>query len=60
MTIAFDLALDAIEEVALKLLHLAASQAGHMHVIALRTPLVKMPFPFNVEQVEFVHQTVPF
>ena len=37
VAVALDLAFDAVEEIALELLHLAAAQAGHVHVVALRT-----------------------
>ena len=48
LAIALDLALDAIEQVALEFLHFPATQAGHVHVIALRTAFVKMPFPLHM------------
>ncbi len=50
--------LHAIEQVALKLLHFAATQASHVHVVALRTPFVEVPFPLHMQQVEFVHESL--
>src|SRR5215472_4075484 len=49
LAIALDLPFDAIEQITLELLHAAASQTGHVHVIALRPPLVKVAFPFHVQ-----------
>ena len=51
-----DLALNAVEQFALEFLHLAAAQAGHVHVVALGTPFVEMPFAFDMQQVQLVHQ----
>lgn len=59
-TVAFDLTLEAVEEVALELDDLAATQAGHMNMIALRTPLVIMLLALHVHEVEFVDQPVAF
>src|SRR5271157_595690 len=58
LAIALDLSLHAVEQVALEFLHLAAPQAGHVHVVALRTPLVEVTFPLYVQQVEFIHQSL--
>ena len=58
VAVAFDLSLDAVEEVALELLHLAATQTCHVHVVALRAPLVKVSLALHVQQVQFVDQAV--
>ncbi len=47
-----------VEEVAFELLHLAAAQAGHVHVVALRTALVEVAVAFDVQQVELVRQAL--
>ncbi len=58
VAVALDLAFDAVEEVALELLHLAAAQAGHVHVVALRATLVEVALALDVQQVELVDQAV--
>ena len=60
VAVALDLSFDAVEEVAFELLHLAAAQARHVHVVALRTPLVEVAFALHVQQVELVDEAVPF
>jgi len=53
-----DLAFQAIEQVALKLSDLAAAQAGHVDVIALRPAFVVMLFSLQMHQIQLVHQAV--
>jgi hypothetical protein len=48
VAIPLDLPLKAVEEVALKLRDLAATQTCHVDVIPLRTPLVVVLFPLEV------------
>src|SRR5215472_9986000 len=47
-----DLAFQAIEQVALKLSDLAAAQAGHVDVIALRPAFVVMLFSLQMHQIQ--------
>jgi hypothetical protein len=56
--VALDLPLQSVEEVTLKLKDLPTAQAGHVNVVALRTPLVKVFLTLHVHQVEFVNQSV--
>ena len=57
--VAFDLTLKAVEEIAFKFHDLAATQAGHMDVIALRTPLVEVLLALHVHKIEFVNESMP-
>jgi len=54
--IALDLALQAVEKIALELHYFAASQASHVDVIPLWPAFVVMLLPLHVHQVEFVYQ----
>jgi hypothetical protein len=56
--VALDLAFEAIEKSTLELGDLAAAQASHVDMIALRTTLVKMLFSLQVHEIEFVNQAV--
>jgi hypothetical protein len=56
--VALDLPLQSVEEVTLKLKDLPTAQAGHVNVVALRTPLVKVFLALHVHQVEFIDQAV--
>jgi hypothetical protein len=56
--ITLDLAFETVEKVTLKLHDLAAAQARHVNMIALRTPLVKMLLTLHVHQIKFVDQPV--
>lgn len=58
LALALDLSLEAFEQVALKLHDLAATQAGHVEMITLRTALVEVTVAFQVQQVQFVDQAV--
>jgi len=57
--IALDLTLEAVEEIAFKFHDLAATQASHVDVIALRAPLVEVLLALHVHQVEFVDKSMP-
>ena len=57
---ALDLALQAIKEVALELGDLAATQARHVDMVALRAPFIEVLLALHVHQVEFINQTVAF
>ena len=56
--IALNLAFETIEKIALEFHYLAAAQASHVDVIALRTALVKMLFPLHVHEIEFIDQSM--
>lgn len=56
--IALDLALQAVEKIALKFHDFAAAQACHMNVIALWTSLVKVLFALHVHEVKFIDQAM--
>jgi hypothetical protein len=58
LAIALDLALETVEEIAFKLRDLAAAQARHVDVIALRATLVKVFLALHVHEVEFVNQAM--
>ena len=57
--VALDLALQAVKEIAFEFHDLAAAQAGHVDVIALRAAFVVMFLALHVHEVELVHQPVP-
>ena len=59
LAVPLHLSLHPVEKVALEFLHAPATQACHMHVVALRATLVEVPIPLYVKQVEFVHQPLP-
>jgi hypothetical protein len=56
--VALNLSFQTIEQSALEFGDLAASQTGHMDVIALRATLVVVLFSLHVHEIEFVHQAV--
>jgi hypothetical protein len=58
--ISLNLALESIEQIAFKFGNLAASQAGHVNVIALGAAFVKVFLSLHVHQVEFIDQSVAF
>jgi hypothetical protein len=58
LAVALNLAFQAVEKVAFKFRDLAAAEAGHMDMIALRTSFVKMLFSLHVHEVEFVDETM--
>lgn len=55
VAISLDLPLDPVEQLTFKLLNFAAAEAGHMHVIALGPPFVKVSVTLGVQQIEFVN-----
>jgi hypothetical protein len=59
LTITLDLPLQPFKQIALEFDNLAASQAGHVDMVALRTALVIVLFPLHVHEIKFIHQTVP-
>jgi hypothetical protein len=54
--VALDLTFETIEQVALELADTAATETGHVDVVALRAPLIKVLFAFKVHQVKLVYQ----
>ena len=56
LAIPLHLSLGAIEQITLELLNFAATEASHVHVIALWTALVKVPVTLEVHQVKLIHQ----
>jgi hypothetical protein len=58
LAVALYLPLDAIKQIALEFLYIPATQAGHVHVIPLRTTLVEVAVTLDMKQVEFVHETL--
>jgi len=58
LTIPLDLSLEPFEQIALEFHNLAASQAGHVDVVALRTTLVIMLLSFHVHEIKFIHQAM--
>ena len=58
LAVALNLPFQAVEEIAFEFRDLPAAEAGHMDVVALRTPLIKVFFPLHVHQIKFVNQTV--
>ena len=48
VAVALHLPLDAVEQVTLQLLYLAATQASHVHVVALWPPLIEVSFALHV------------
>ena len=58
-TVALDLSLEAVEEIAFKFQDFPTAEAGHVDVITLRAPFIKMLLPLHMHQVEFVYESVP-
>jgi hypothetical protein len=56
--VALNLTLEAVKQIAFELRDLAAAQACHMNVVALRAAFVIMLFPLHVHKIEFVNETV--
>ncbi|HTM37216.1 MAG TPA: hypothetical protein VL156_10750 [Terriglobales bacterium] len=56
--VTLNLAFEAVEQVTFKLHNLAAAQAGHVDVIALWAPFVKVLLALHVHQIKFVDQPV--
>jgi len=56
VAITLDLPFQPFEQVALEFQNLAASQAGHVDVVALGTALVIMLFPLHVHEIKLIHQ----
>jgi len=57
-TVALNLALEAVKQVALEFRNLSATQARHMDVIPLRPSLVVVLLALEVHQVEFVDESM--
>jgi hypothetical protein len=55
---ALNLSLEAIEEIAFEFRNLPAAQAGHVNVVALGTPFIKVLLALHMHQVELVNQPV--
>src|SRR5579864_7052508 len=53
--VTLDLPFEAVEQLAFQFDDLSAAQAGHVYVIALRTPLVIMFLALHVHHIEFVY-----
>ncbi len=60
LTIALDLPFQPVEKAALKFRNLAAAQAGHVNMVALRPSFVEVLLSFHMHKVEFIYQPVPF
>ena len=58
--VALDLSLQAVKEIALEFRDLAAAQAGHVDVVALRAALVIMFLALHVHEIQFVDQAMSF
>ena len=57
--IPLNLTLQPIKQITFEFGNLAAAQARHVNVVALRTPLVEVFLALHVHQVEFVDQAMP-
>lgn len=60
LTVALDLTFQPIEKTALKFSDFAATEAGHVNVVALRSSLIEMLLALHMHQVEFIYQPMPF
>jgi hypothetical protein len=60
LAITLNLSLEPFEQIALEFHNLAASQAGHVDMVPLRTALVIMLFPLHVHEIKLIHQTMSF
>jgi hypothetical protein len=58
--IPLDLSFDAVEQITLELLYATATKTGHVHMIALRTALIKVALALYVQQIEFINESLPF
>lgn len=58
LAFALDLSLKPLEKIALELKYLAAAEACHMQMIALRTALVVVFLSLEMHQVQFINQAV--
>ena len=58
--ITLDLPFESVEEIAFEFRDFSATQACHVHVIALGPSLVVMLLSLQMHQVKFVDQAVPF
>jgi hypothetical protein len=58
LAVPLDLSLQTIEKIAFKFRNLAATEARHMDMVSLWTPLIKMLLTLHVHQVEFVDKPV--
>ncbi len=58
LAVALNLTFKPLEQIALEFCDLAAAQARHMNVIALRPPFIKVLFTLHVHQIEFVYQAI--
>lgn len=58
LALALDLTFKPIEQIAFKLGDLSTAQAGHVNMISLRPPLVKMFFALHVHEIKFIDQAV--
>jgi hypothetical protein len=58
--IPFHLTFHPVEQIALELLYASAPQAGHVHMVALRTALIEVPISLNVQQIKLIDQSLSF
>ena len=58
LTLALDLAFEALEQVAFEFRNFAATEACHMNVVTLRSALIKVLLALHVHEVEFINQAV--
>jgi hypothetical protein len=56
--VALDLTFEAVEEVAFEFHNLAATEASHVDVVALRPALVEVLLALHVHEIELVNQAV--
>ncbi|HVO59740.1 MAG TPA: hypothetical protein VMT53_02325 [Terriglobales bacterium] len=56
--IPLDLAFQSVEQIALEFSNAPATQAGHMDVIAPRTPFIEMLLALEVHEVKFIHKSM--
>lgn len=59
LAISLNLSLKAIEQIALELRNLTATQASHVNVVPLRAAFVEMLFTLHVHKIQFIHETMP-
>src|SRR5690349_2731103 len=60
LTVALDLSFQTVEQIALELRNVAATQASHVDMIALRPSLVIMFLALHMHQIEFIHEALAF
>ena len=59
LTLALDLTLEALEQIAFEFCNFAAAQACHMNVVTLRATLIKVLLALHVHKIELINQAIP-